>query len=100
MVEADNNLKQENAFYAYNTETATPAYSLFNAGTGTDLVKKNKTIFSIHFSVNNITDKAYQNHLSRLKYTAVNEMTGRRGVFNMGRNYSVKLNVPFSFSTR
>lgn len=100
MMEADNNLKQENAFYAYNTETATPGYTLLNVGVGTDLANKNKTVFSIHLSVNNITDKAYQNHLSRLKYTAMNAMTGRRGVFNMGRNFSIKLNVPFSFSTR
>jgi iron complex outermembrane receptor protein len=100
MMEADNNLKQENAFYSYNTETATPAYTLLNVGVGTDLANKNKTVFSVHLSVNNITDKAYQNHLTRLKYTAMNAMTGRPGVFNMGRNFSIKLNVPFSFSTR
>jgi iron complex outermembrane receptor protein len=38
---------------------------------------------------------AYQNHLSRLKYTADNLVTGRPGVFGVGRNFSVKLNVPF-----
>jgi iron complex outermembrane receptor protein len=46
----------------------------------------------------NITDIAYQNHLSRLKYTAENVVTGRTGVFNMGRNFSIKLNIPLSFS--
>jgi iron complex outermembrane receptor protein len=100
MIEADNNLKQKHAFYAYNTETATPAYTLFNASVGGDVQKKDKTLFSLHFAVNNITDKAYQNHLNRLKYTAVNEVTGRQGVFNMGRNFSVKLNIPFSFVTK
>jgi iron complex outermembrane receptor protein len=100
MLEADNNLKQANAFYAYNTETATPAYSLLNASVGGDVRKKNKTIFSLHLALNNITDKAYQNHLSRLKYTAMNEVTGRQGVFNMGRNFSIKLNIPFSFDTK
>ena len=42
-------------------------------------------------------DVAYQNHLSRLKYAAVNNVTGRQGVFNMGRNFSVKVNVPLEW---
>lgn len=96
-VEADHNFRQSKAFTAYETETETPAYTLFNAGIGADIVARSKTIFSIHFATNNITDKAYQNHLSRLKYAAANELTGRNGVFNMGRNFSVKLNIPFSF---
>jgi iron complex outermembrane recepter protein len=99
-MEADNNLKQENAFYAYNTETATPAYTLLNVGIGGDVMIKNKTAFSLHFSANNITDKAYQNHLSRLKYTDVNDITGRPGVFNMGRNFSFRLNIPLEFSIK
>ena len=100
MAEADNNLKQEDAFYAYNTETATPAYTLLNTSIGTDVLNKSKILFSIHFAVNNITDKAYQNHLSRLKYTVMNEVTGRPGVFNTGRNFSLKLNIPFSLSAK
>jgi iron complex outermembrane receptor protein len=72
-----------------------------NAGAGTEIIGKNKkTIFSIYLALNNITDKAYQNHLSRLKYTAENMVTGRTGVFNMGRNFSVKLNVPLDFSKK
>ena len=81
----------------YNTETETPGYVLLNAGLGTDFVnKKGISWASLHFSVNNITDKAYQDHLNRLKYTDVNVVTGRQGVFNMGRNFSVKLNIPFT----
>jgi iron complex outermembrane receptor protein len=49
---------------------------------------------SIFIGANNITDVAYQNHLSRLKYTAENMLTGRTGVFNMGRDFSFKLNIP------
>jgi iron complex outermembrane receptor protein len=45
----------------------------------------------------NIADVAYQNHLNRLKYGPVNETSGRMGVFNMGRNYSLKINVPLQF---
>ncbi len=96
-VELDNNFKQSNAFTAFNTETPTKAYSLLNAGLGADVVYKNeKTLFTINFSVNNITDVAYQNHLSRLKYAQENIATGRTGIYNMGRNFSIKLNVPLS----
>ncbi|MEO7922707.1 MAG: TonB-dependent receptor [Chitinophagaceae bacterium] len=98
MVELDNNFAQNHPFTGFNTETATPGYSLFNAGIGGEIRSKNKTIFNLFFSANNIGDVAYQNHLSRLKYAAVNELTGRRGVFNTGRNFSVKLNVPLDLS--
>ena len=96
-VEADNTFNQNHPFTGYGTETATPAYTLFNAGAGFDLARKTKTLFSLHLSLMNITDKAYQNHLSRLKYADVNQVTGRQGVFNSGRNFSIKLNVPLEF---
>ncbi len=89
---------QNRVFTGYDTETPTPGYTLFNIGTGTDITdKKGKTIFGIHVSMNNIADVTYQNHLSRLKYTAENVVTGRTGVFDMGRNVSIKVNVPLSF---
>ncbi|RYY00125.1 MAG: TonB-dependent receptor, partial [Gammaproteobacteria bacterium] len=97
MIETNAAFAQNRPFFGYNTETATPDYVLLNAGIGTDFVTtKGTTWASLHFSVNNITDKAYQDHLNRLKYTNVNVTTGRQGVFNMGRNFSVKLNIPFS----
>ncbi len=88
---------QDKAFAGYDTETATPGYTLLHAGIGSDITAKGKTIFSIHFSVNNLADVAWQSHLSRLKYTAESMLTGRTGVFNAGRNFSVKLNVPLDF---
>ncbi len=96
-VEIDNSFDQEKPFTGYNTETMTRGYTLLNAGLGTDVTRKDATIFSIHFAAVNITDEAYQNHLSRLKYAAVNNVTGRQGVFNTGRNFSIKLNIPLSF---
>ncbi len=97
--ELDNNFKQSNAFTAYHTETATKGFTLFNAGVGADVLKRNgKTLFNINFGANNITNAAYQNHLSRLKYAAQNITTGRFGVYNMGRNFSIKINVPVSFT--
>jgi iron complex outermembrane receptor protein len=95
--ELDNNFRQPKAFTAFNTETPTRGYTLLNAGIGTEIRdKKGQTIFMINFAANNMADVAYQGHLSRLKYAAENLATGRMGVFNMGRNFSVKLNVPFS----
>jgi iron complex outermembrane receptor protein len=93
-LEADNTFRQEKYFSGYNTETATAAYTLLNASTGAEILHKKKVLFSIHLVLTNITDKAYQQHLSRLKYTDINNTTGRTGVFNAGRNFSVKLNVP------
>jgi iron complex outermembrane receptor protein len=99
MVETNAAFAQNNPFFGYNTETATPDYVLLNAGIGTEFVNaKGMAWASLHLSVNNITDKAYQDHLNRLKYTDVNTGTGRQGVFNMGRNFSVKLNIPFNLS--
>jgi len=96
--EIDNTFAQNDAFTAFNTETATKGYTLLNAGIGTDVMTKdNKTIFSISLSGINLGDVAYQNHLSRLKYGPENLATGRMGIYNMGRNFSVKVNVPLSF---
>lgn len=91
----EHHLIQNHFFSAYDTETATPAYTLFNIGIGTDVVAKSRTLFSLFIQVNNLADQAYQAHLSRLKYTPVNRLTGRPGIYNMGRNISVKLIVPF-----
>ncbi|HEX7846375.1 MAG TPA: TonB-dependent receptor, partial [Chitinophagaceae bacterium] len=98
-LEADNMFDQDKAFTGYNTETSTKGYTLLNAGLGSDILGKNKkTLLSVYLALNNLTDKAYQNHLSRLKYAAENMVTGRTGVFNMGRNFSIKLNIPLEFS--
>jgi iron complex outermembrane receptor protein len=94
-VELDNTFTQNHPFTGFHTETKTPGYGLLNAGLGGDLVRREKVFLSIFLSANNITDVAYQNHLSRLKYTDVNNVTGRTGVFNMGRNFSIKAIIPF-----
>ncbi len=100
-IEADKTFSQQHPFSGYDTETATPGYTLLNAGFGTDILgTKKQIVFSIHFAINNISDIAYQNHLSRLKYTAENLVTGRNGVFNTGRNFSVKLNIPLNFAKK
>lgn len=99
-LEIDNMFTQHQVFTAFNTETVTRGYTLLNIGTGADIMSKGKTFCSVYFSLNNLGDVAYQNHLSRIKYAAENTVTGRHGVFNMGRNFSVKLNVPLSWRVR
>ena len=96
-LQLDNTFKQNNPFTGYNTETATPGYSLVNAAIGGDVMSNGRTLFSIFIGGNNICDVAYQNHLSRLKYAPENLVTGRTGVYNMGRNFSFKVNVPLDF---
>jgi iron complex outermembrane receptor protein len=96
-VQLDNVAAQNNPFTGYNTETATPGYTLLNVGMGTHIHRRGKQICSISLVGQNLTDVAYQNHLSRLKYTDENIATGRRGIYNMGRNFSIKLNVPLVF---
>lgn len=98
--EADHTFSQNKTFTAYDTETSTEGYTLLNAGITANVIRKDKILFSIYLLGNNLTDVAYQNHLSRLKYTDVNPVTGRQGVFNMGRNFSIKLNVPLSFNIK
>ncbi len=96
-VELDYFFEQNQFYSAYGTETKTPSYSLLNAGIGSDVVnKKGSTLFSIYFSATNILDVAYQSHLSRLKYAPENLATTRAGVFNMGRNFNIKLIVPLT----
>jgi iron complex outermembrane receptor protein len=90
----DHSFAQNNVYSAYNTETATPQYTLLNAGMGADIKVSGKTLCSLYISVNNLADVAYQSHLSRLKYAPINYATGRSGVYNMGRNVSFKLVIP------
>lgn len=88
--------KQDKIFSAYQTETPTSGYTLLSAGVGTNIKAFSRGSFlSLYISGENLADKAYQNHLSRLKYAAENPATGRIGVFNMGRNISVKVIMNF-----
>ena len=94
----ENNLKQDHYYMEGNTETMTPAYTLLNASAGTDLYFKGKKRAEVYLIGNNLTDKAYQNHLSRLKYTDINSKTGRQGIHNMGRNILLKVIIPLQLS--
>jgi iron complex outermembrane receptor protein len=89
---------QNRAYLAFGTETPTPAYKLVNAGLGADITNtKGKTILTFSFLSNNLFDVAYQSHLNRLKYFEdfPDDPRPNHGIYNMGRNFSIKVNVPF-----
>ena len=98
-------LRQNHYYMADETETATPSYTLFNLSAGTDIkgrlsrgrLASARRIASLYLTVNNLFDRAYQNHLSRLKYTDENPKTGQMGICNMGRNITLKVVLPIGF---
>jgi len=79
------------------SKAATKGYRLFNAGVGGNVVSKGKTLFQVYLVCNNLFNTAYIDYMSRFKYFPVNYTTGRVGVFNMGRNVSIKMVIPINF---
>ena len=85
-INLDWNWAQNHFYAAGGTETATPAYLLWGAAAGTDVVIRGKTRMSLYLIGANLTDRAYMPHLSRLKYI---------GICNMGRSVTFKMTVPW-----
>ena len=81
-------LRQGNAHTANDTETATPSYTLLNLSAGTDIRMHGRRLASLFLTLQNLTDRAYQSHLSRLKYA------DGPGICNPGRSLGLKLIVP------
>lgn len=89
----------QNRYYALNdTETPTPGYTLINAGIGSTLkARSGKTICELFLQADNLFNVAYQSNLNRLKYFEYYNASpnGRSGIYNIGRNLSMKVIVPF-----
>ncbi len=84
--------------YEYTaSKAATKGYTLFNIGVGGDIGSKRNTVCQLYIICNNLFNTAYIDYMSRFKYYPVNYTTGRVGVFNMGRNVSLKLLIPINF---
>jgi len=66
-------------------ETPSPGYVLINASIGATL-KIQKQSWTVYISGKNLADEKYFDHLSRLKYV---------GIYNMGRNITFGLILPF-----
>lgn len=77
----ENHFKQDKVS-AY--ESVSEAYELLNLSAGADFKVFNDIDMTIHLNFNNIFDKKYTNHLSRLKPD---------GIFDMGRNLIIALKL-------
>ena len=94
---------QNRYFSAYSTETYTAGYNLINAGIGGNIVNKAGTpIVEIFLEGTNLANVNYQSNMSRLKYfdNPVVPKGVQPGIFNMGRDVSLKLVIPFDLSPR
>ena len=90
-------MKQTHVYRADDTETVTPGYALLSLSAGTDVQLRGKKLAELYITADNLLNKAYQSHLSRLKYADMNVVTARRGVYNMGLNITFKIVVPIEF---
>ena len=105
---------QTNIYSAYLTELPSAAYTLYEAGMGTDFVnrKSGKTFCSLFVNITNLTNLAYADHTNRLQYFLTHNIPAQngqpaqyavpmavtntsQGIYNMGRNIEVKLVIPF-----
>jgi len=92
---------QNRFFAAYGTETYTAGYNLLSAGIGGNIVNTNgKKVLEIFIEGTNLANVSYQSNMSRLKYfdNLVVPAGVQPGMFNMGRNISFKVVVPFDLS--
>ena len=87
-IEMDCNMRQNHVCTVNNTESETPSYTLWNISAGTDIYGKNGKLLTLNLTAQNIFDRAYVNHLNRLK---------EGGIYNMGRNIVMKVAVPIGF---
>jgi len=77
------------------SQNAEAGYTLFNAGIGGRFLKHDgKELCELNIICNNLMNTGYMDYMSRFKYYPVNPLTNRVGVFNMGRNLSIKLIIP------
>lgn len=96
-IEVEFNAAQNRYLGLNNTETFTASFTLLNIGISTEIKYSKTQSLQLQFQVNNIFDKAYQSNLSRLKYFEYynQSSSGHSGMYNMGRNCSVKVIIPF-----
>lgn len=101
-VEMELSAAQNEYFGRNDTETKTSGYVLWNAGLQSQWKYAEKAQpLTFMVQVNNLWNKAYQDHLNRLKYMDTylddNEISpnGRYGIYNMGRNVIFKAVFPF-----
>ncbi|MGZ3750210.1 MAG: TonB-dependent receptor [Mucilaginibacter sp.] len=95
--------EQDRFFAAYGTETYTAGYNLLSAGIGGNIVNASgSTVLKIFIEGTNLGNVNYQSNMSRLKYFDNPTVPAgvQPGIFNMGRNISFKVVLPFDLSPR
>ncbi|SNC75799.1 iron complex outermembrane recepter protein [Hymenobacter gelipurpurascens] len=90
----------QNRFYAVdNTETRTEGYALVGLGLGTGLASgpEKREWLQFFLQLDNAFNTTYQSHLNRLKYFEyyAASANGRAGIYNQGRNLSLKITLSF-----
>lgn len=95
--------RQGDIYSALYTEVPSAAYTLVDAGFGTQFVnrKSGRTVCSFYLNCTNLTNIAYADHLNLAQYfyavngNLVTVTNQRQGVFNMGRDFTFKVIFPF-----
>jgi iron complex outermembrane recepter protein len=93
---------QNDIYSALYTELPSQAYTLYNAGIGTNFTnpKTGRIICSLYINCTNLTNVAYADHLNLAQYfhsvngQIITVTQQSQGIYNMGRNVSVKLLFP------
>jgi len=112
-VAQQNDVYLQTATYTGLSSTSTPAeyaastsaeagYTLYNAGLGGHILKSNGHEFcQLYIICNNLMNTPYMDYMSRFKYYPANYTTNpaRVGVYNMGRNVSIKMIIPIDFKS-
>jgi len=89
----DNYFKQNRIDETF--ETAAASYTLLNASLGTTLHVGRQPL-KVYASASNLTDKRYYDALSRLRPGRLSQDDPSFGVYNMGRNITVGVYLPFT----
>lgn len=95
--------QQNDIYSALFTEVPSAAYTLVDAGLGTQLInrKTDRVVCSIFVNCTNLTNIGYADHLNLAQYfyaqngNLVTVTNQRQGVFNMGRDFTFKVVFPF-----
>jgi iron complex outermembrane receptor protein len=95
--------QQNDIFSALYTEVPSAAYTLVDAGLGTQFVnrKTGGVVCAVFVNCINLTNIAYADHLNLAQYfyaqngNLVTVTNQRQGVFNMGRDFTFKVVFPF-----
>jgi len=82
------------------SKAAQAGYTLMNAGLGGDIQINGRTLCKVYVNCTNLLNITYMDYMSRFKYYPYNPENNKVGVFNMGRNVSFKVIIPFDFSKK